>query len=96
MRFFFKFLFFVMFETTEPAEYVSIRQAAGAGRELGLVEHQLCARNQVIELILTAAGATGSIFSSTETEMEGGSFAGCNRVRILQWIQCWEGAIIDF
>lgn len=48
-----------MFETTEPAEYVSIRQAAGAGRELGLVEHQLCARNGGFELILTAAGGGG-------------------------------------
>lgn len=77
-----------MFETTEPAEYVSIRQAAGAGRELGLVEHQLCARNRAIELILTAAGATGSIFSFTKMETVGDSFTGCNRARALQWTQC--------
>lgn len=59
-----------MFQTAEPAECVSIRQAAGAGEELSLVEHPLCARNRVLELILIAVGVMGNIFSFTETETE--------------------------
>ena len=57
---------------------MSAFQAAGASEELRLVEHQLCARNRVIELIFTAVGVMGNIFSCTETETEakGGSFAG--------------------
>lgn len=72
-----------MFMTAEPAEDVSLRQAAGAGKELSLVEHQLCVRNPVIELILTAVGVTGNIFSFTKTEAERDSFAACNIVRTL-------------